>query len=231
MAYTVASLLTLFRSEVDDTATPYLWSDTEFFQYLNEAQKEFARETRCFKDSVTKSVCESRVRANISYADIDERIIDIRRAQLASASKPLSVYNMNEMDAAFVQGDYGNELAVDWTTSTGTPRIIIKDVTKDKVQLVPQPTVDDTLKMWVIRLPLDEILSDKSSLEISESTHQLLLLDYVKFRAYSKNDADTYDPDQASKYEGAFYGKLRTMVKPEFAKKTRRPATVRYGGI
>ena len=39
---TPAELLNLFRIEVDDQVEPYLWSDFEFYTYLNEAQNTFA---------------------------------------------------------------------------------------------------------------------------------------------------------------------------------------------
>ena len=33
----------LFRSEVRDEATPYLWSDAEIYSYIDDAQKMFCR--------------------------------------------------------------------------------------------------------------------------------------------------------------------------------------------
>ena len=47
-------LLSLFRSNVEDTdENDPLWSDVEMYSYMDEAQKQFARETDYFMDAST----------------------------------------------------------------------------------------------------------------------------------------------------------------------------------
>ena len=44
-------LLAVFRQEVFDLETPYLWSDALVYTYIDEAQKQFCRDTYGIEDS------------------------------------------------------------------------------------------------------------------------------------------------------------------------------------
>jgi len=50
---TPASLLEIFRSDVQDQEEPYLWDNTEIYRYMDAAQIEFARLSDYFIDSTT----------------------------------------------------------------------------------------------------------------------------------------------------------------------------------
>lgn len=65
------------------------------------------------------------------------------------------------------------------------------------------PTAVETLSLTVFRLPSTTIANDTDSPEIA-AKHHLRLLDWVRFRAYSKKDAETFDPNAAAQAEAQF---------------------------
>jgi hypothetical protein len=59
---TVDELRTLFRNRTQDTAKPYLWSDEEVFEYMDDAQNEACRRAHLLVDSRSE-VCEANIAA------------------------------------------------------------------------------------------------------------------------------------------------------------------------
>ena len=68
---TPTQLKDLFRSDVRDEASPPLWTDTEIFVYMDDAQKMFCREGGGIADS-TSTICTMQVVAGDTYIDYDE---------------------------------------------------------------------------------------------------------------------------------------------------------------
>jgi len=230
MSYTVEDLLEIFRLEVEDTIEVYFWSDQEFFWYLDEAQKEFARETDYFKDSSTVEITAPRVTVDSPWISIDPRIIDIRRSKIGSRSQPMRIVNFNELDREYTTGLYGEELSGNWDVSKGTPRLLITNEETNKARLVPIPSQDETIKLTVIRLPLEDIEDEGSELELTESAHQRALLMFCKAMAYEKQDADSGNLRLADRYKAQFY-QYCSVTKSRQTRKQRRVGTVRYGGL
>lgn len=230
-AYTLANLLTFFREDLDDTETPYLWSDNQFYRYLDEAQKQFVRDTRYIHDATTAEICSIPVFAGREYIVFDERILEIKRAQLASTNRPLSLRNFNELDQNTHAGDsYEQWEIVSWTESTGTPRYLVPEYETERARLIPTPTVNDTVNLWVIRDPLDDIDDGDSEMEVADRNDQLVVLDYVKFLAYTKQDADVYDKERGE-FFFTKYAAGTEKTRQRINKKRRRPGVVRYGGL
>jgi len=230
MSYTVSELLEIFRLETEDTVEEYFWSDQEFYWYLDEAQKEFAKQTDYFKDSSTTEIIAPTITVDDPWISIDPRIIEIRRAKLASRSLPLDVINYNELDRMYTTGEYGEQLSGNWDVAKGSPRLLVTDEETNKARLVPIPAEGDTIKLTVIRAPLADIKTENSKLEVTDSMHQRSLLMFCKAMAYEKQDADTVDPNAADRYKVRFeqYCKL---VKSRQARKQRHIGTVKYGGL
>ena len=88
MAVTAQNLSDIFRAEVDDTVTPYLWSDIEVLGYIDEAQKAFARRTELFYDSVTPTITSIAIVAGAGTVALDPR--DRKSTRLNSSHIPLS---------------------------------------------------------------------------------------------------------------------------------------------
>lgn len=229
MAYSVEELLSIFRSEVEDTVAEYFWTDEDFFWYLTEAQKEFAHNTDYFKDS-TSDITILNVTAGTPWVDIDPRLIEIRRVKLSGRSLPLRIVNFNELDREYTTGQYGEQLSGNWDTATGSPKLFVTDEQTGKARLIPGPINDGTINLSVIREPLAGITDENSPLELIDSSHQRALLLYCKQMAYEKQDADTFDPNASMKYGAMFLAYCR-KVKDGQTRKQRRVGTVAYGGL
>jgi hypothetical protein len=83
------------------------------------------------------------------------------------------------------------------------------------------------VELRTFRLPFDVVAGD--DLEI-DAQHHLKLLDWVKHKAYSIPDTDTYDSQKAAKHEAAFTAYCAT-AKVEQSRARRPVSTVSYGGL
>lgn len=190
----LSELRTAFRSDVDDAATPYLWSDDDFERYLNDAEREASRRARLLVDSNTAELCTISVLANKSLYELDTRIIFVRRAKLSDQSKPLIRMSYRDMD----------EERPGWEDSTSTvPTHFITDFKTGWIRLYPTPTAAKTLNLVVVRLPMQDMEDDYDEPEINSRYHESLL-HWVKYRAYLKKDPETLNEDEAKKHLAKF---------------------------
>lgn len=204
---TPSELVKLFRSEIDDKTSPYLWSDDEVYHYLDVAQREFARETLIFSDSTTAEVCSVAVVAGEKFVELSPLIVQIRRAKLLSQSRALDLSTIDKIGDGYRYDDYSNNSGSNWESATGTPRAILPDVEKDKGRLVPIPAANDTLELMVYRLPIETVTPASAELEVSDPEHQRALLFEMKSLAYGKHDSDVNNPQ----LEEAYHLKFQTV--------------------
>lgn len=230
---TLDELETQFRSDVDDAVEPYLWSSTEFFRWLDDAQNEFCRRAYGIPDA-SSSITELSVTTDEPFADVSSKILKYRRAALRSTGKPLAIRNFEDMDSpAPDTDDYGNQsvwaAATLLTTATGPVHTMVIGMEENKVRWVNVPAVNDIVDVWVYRLPLKSVAGGSNKLEIQEQ-HHLNLLDWVKHRAYNKQDAETYDAVKAKD----FFAKFRSYcdeARRDWELKKHKPRAVVYGGL
>lgn len=91
-------------------------------------------------------------------------------------------------------------------------------------------TTRKELELNVYRLPLNDIDETSSAFELTDVRHQRALVHYMKYRAYMKQDADTYDPKSSERSRATWELEL-TEIKREIKRKRFRMHTVRYGGL
>jgi len=234
---TPSDIADLFRSDIEDTdADDPLWTDTEIFGYMDQSIKQFARVTDYFADASTTEIVDIPVVATQKFINLDPRITKIRGARLATAGLeviPRTYADVNQ--SGYGRDAYDNfafSSPINWENATGTPTIIITDLEKDKGRLVAIPVVNDTLNLFVYRLPLLDITEDSATFEITEVEYQRGLMYYMKYLAYQKNDADVFN-EQLS--EAAFVLATDFMDRVKTALRRQRfsstVGTVRYGGL
>lgn len=236
---TPEELLERFRRDVSDPELPSvgddtesLWSDDEIFDYMDLAQKEFARQTRYFLDRSTALSQVTLVADSPTYS-ISHRILKIRQAQIGSANPPLQIFSLDQFEGseAVLLDDYGlNALTSNWQAQKGTPRVLITDWDLNTIRLVPMPTAAATLQLHIYRLPCNDLTSSSSTFELIEREHQLSLLDHMKHSAYLKQDADTFDEKLSASFAQRFFF-YTDSVRRELEKKRRPPGRTAYGGI
>jgi len=180
-------LVALFRAEVDDTAAPYLWTDPEVIDYAADAEMEACRRALLLIDSSTAATCQYTVAPGASVVTLDTRVLYIGRAKISGQNTPLSRRLVEFMDAD----------KPGWESDTGTPEAYITDWETGKIRLYPAWTAGGTLNLTVARLPLtemDDLGGDEP--EIRPEFHRSLRF-WMLYRAYSKKDRETEDPEKA----------------------------------
>lgn len=212
-----ATLLNRFRVLVRDLSVPYLWSDDECIEYMDAAQKEFARKTLCFPDMRSEMTALG-VSQGDEWLDYDKRIIKIRSAHLASDKSTVSVVNAEE-----VAQDYSA-----LSDAPGKPRALVVGMDASALRLIPQAIESDTIQLSVYRLPLADITATGQELEIPEKYHADLIY-WMAHLAYQKQDAETFDRIRADQFAQVFNDRCLT-ADAELRMRNRRTRAVRYNG-
>lgn len=196
-------LYDLFRKQVQDRAQPYLFDAVEVYQYLDDAQKMFVRLTGGISDMSTRSVTDIAVVSGQPTSKHSKLILRIRSARLITAQRELDIISEADLGTKMVQ-DYG------WVPGTflddedeGDVVAAIIGLEDKKLRWFRVPETDDTCRMHVYRLPLDTVEDDSCDLEIDEQ-HHIALIMHMKYLAYSKEDAETYDKNLAERNKEAF---------------------------
>jgi hypothetical protein len=171
-----------------------LWSLEEWTEYANEAENEACMRANLLIDR-TSSITSISVLSGQATYDTDEKILIIKRVKLALGTEPLVKTYRRVLDATYPN----------WETDAGTVRSWLPDGT-NKITLYKKPTANDTLNLMVSRLPLNPmLLVDKliQSPEIDAQYHEGLL-DYMMYRAFSKQDTETLDTGKAKSHLKTF---------------------------
>lgn len=221
---TVSDFLADVRLELDDLANEddstdgCLWSDAELLRYTNEAASAVARRTYSYRMTY-----ELTVTANDAMVVLPEpTLLRVYRAYLSTANRILDQMNLGDERTMC---DYGLRVNVpDYETVTGTPTSYMLDYSPGYLRLFPIPTVADTLNLFVAILPEELETSDDMPFNDLEDL-QLALL-YVMYRAYSKHDADTFNPTKARDNKAQFDERAR-LREPEYRRHHRVPGTVK----
>jgi len=237
---TPAELLVLFREDVDDIdggvgGADYLWSDTEFYRYLDRAHKEYVRRTDILKTATVTAISDIAVTADNPIITPDANVLHPTRAKLLLDTRPLDIVPFEELDGgtrAF-DNDYGVLFSgTNWEAVTGTPRMLITNWDDTVWRLAPIPIVSDTLKLIATYSPTTDVTvaTKDAAMAVPLIDDQVIMLDYVKYLAYRKQDADTYDVNLSSGFLTTF---LRDAADRKSILKRKRHQTqaVRYGGI
>ena len=226
---TPADLYTLFRAEVNDREQTYLWSDTEVYSYMDDAQKMFCRLGGGISDATTTAVTTIAVPAGTEYVDIDKRILKIRSVRRAD-DRDVELMNFEDIQYGAARGTntYGSaDLRLN--AVPGAIQGIVLGMEANKARLVQIPAKIDTLRLVVYRLPLTTLVSGSTTIEIDEQHHRHLLL-WMKHLAHMKQDAETYDRGRADSF-AAMYVSYCAQAKGEREKREHKYRSVGYGGI
>jgi hypothetical protein len=213
-----SELYSLFRASVRDDVQPYLWSDEEVFAFMDDAQKMFCRFSYGIVDS-TSTLTTWAVPAGTAFFSYDPRILKLVGARLEDGTE-LEILNYED-------GAIRHRFKLD--NRQGKIKYIITNMDSSAVRFVYIPDADTTIRLTIERLPLVPIQFDSQLFEIEEQ-HHIHLLSWMKYLAYSKHDAETFDPVKALAFQQEFISYC-TFAKNEKARRQHKYRSVVYGGL
>lgn len=221
-------LYDLFRSDVMDTAAPYLWSDDETYAYMNDAYYMFVRLTGGIPD-FTSSACTVTATANQATTALDPSILVVRTATLDPSGDKVKVINAQDLDSLSDE-DYGMLRTLNSTVSKGKVRYMVIGMQADAVRWVNIPDTTYTVKLVIDRLPRTTISDGGQTFEGVKPHHHFHFLKWMRHLAYSKQDAETFDKAR-SQQEKADFEAYCAFAKAEKERYKHKVRVVAYGGI
>jgi hypothetical protein len=206
------ALHNLFRSDVRDEVAPYLWSSAEIYAYIDDAQKMFCRLQGGISDT-TGAVTQLAAVASQAFTTISPKVLKIRQLVRADGRfiKLLNFEDLTKID-----------------TLTGPLTAAVSGMETNKLRWLPTPAVNETVAMWVYRLPTVDITTSGQALEIDEQHHRHLL-SWMKHLAHMKQDAETYDKGRSEMFRSEFQAYC-DQAKGERELREHKYRTVFYGG-
>lgn len=181
------------QGTLDDIAEPYLWSDEELLDYLDEAQEEAARRARLFLDATTTAIVTITLVAGTAVYALDPRVIRVERARVVGQEMPLRLLLTRDLDARLAN----------WEASIDPVSAAVVDWQTDSLRFVGIPQAAGTVNLQVIRRPLEPLVNMDQELEIRQH-HTRNLIHWIAHRAYQKRDAETYHHDKSEMHLGRF---------------------------
>lgn len=223
MATLASRVLTLVRTLADDAVEPYYaYEDAVLLRLLDDAQREIAREALCIPDARTYT---TEVTANAAWVDAPPEMIKLRRAVSqadGTVLRPVSTDMLNGGVAGLGQGY--------WRTVTGTPTMLVTDLSTTAWRLVPIPIVDDTLDLEGFVYP-PALTGPASPLGVPPAAVAGLHLGVLAaLFAIADTDAPA-DPRRAAEYQ-AQWAQFKRNVAAQHERDQRAGGgtRVRYGG-
>ena len=217
-----------FRSDVSDTAKPYLWSDDEVWRYANDAYRMFVRLTGGVADFLSDA-CEVAIATGEPVADLHPSVLRIMSATRRSDTHPIEIINPTDLQK-MRSSDYGQIKSIVMDNRAGPVRYMVQGLKRGSVRWVQVPEVDDVCDLHVYRLPLVVIDGDGISLDDVEEEHHPHLLDWMKHLAYKKADADTLNPSASELCKRDFEAYC-AFTKAEWERYMHKTRVVSYAGL
>lgn len=191
---TLADLIRRFRVLAKDAVKPFLWSDEDVMDWLNDAQAQACVRGRLLvaedNPPLTQIALTPGKSAYAHHRALYE-FIDLRIKSPLGDVRPL-VLKSREWLEANVDGwrDYQRPASMAIQTDTG-------------LRLVGTVGLGEVLHLEAYRLPLKKLENDIDKPEIHEAHHEHLI-QWALHRAFGVPDSEVYDPVRAEKAERAF---------------------------
>lgn len=180
------ALIARCRLVSQDLRSPFLWDDSEWTEWLNEAEAEACIRARLIEDEAIIG----QVFSAEPYVDLPERAFLVCRVFLGS--RKLVLTSRHDLDLDNPHG---------WESETGDPVACYRSV--DRLRMYPVPISDDEARIVAFCTPETEMSDDSDTPSIASRLH-VKLIDWALRCAYLKDDPDTQDVQRAERYEEKF---------------------------
>lgn len=192
---TLDQLICQFRVDATDTAQPYLFEDSWVVGWLNEAVAEAAIRGRLIMEASNALVCQIQVEAGKAVYPLHPSLYEIVhlrfKATDVTRSDRVHLKTREELD----------RICPNWRDRDDRIEFAIQD--DSRIQLVGAPKVAGVLYLEGYRVPLRAMAGAGDKPEINEAHHHKLVY-WALHRAFSRPDADSFDPGRAAASEAAF---------------------------
>lgn len=224
-------VVAIFRSDTRDTVAPYLWSDDEVYEYLNDSYQTYVRLSGGIPDFVSDELVVT-VSTGERIVDLHPSILRVIGAFRTSDGVEVVTRNIEDVGTSTERStdDYGLTRSRMMANQSGAVRFMVLGVAPNRAMLVDTPVTDDTLNLHVMRMPLESAVTTYSALSDIPQRHHRALTLWMQHRAYNKQDADTFDP-KASLRAREEFERYCVAIEAETARKMAKPRVVAYGGI
>jgi len=212
---TTTELLAVFRQEVFDLQTPYLWADSLIYTYIDDAQKQFCRWTYGIEDARNFKLT-IKTDGTEWYA-LDPMILKLRDAIDPATGDSITLVAAEKM----------REKGMKFDGKQGPLRALVTGLEKGYVRTHPVPNVASVVELHTFRLSNDVGANDEFEID---AQHILPLLYWVKSKAYGVQDTETYNPKLSAEFEQKFRDYC-AQAKVEQSRARRPVSTVSYGGL
>lgn len=183
---TLQELIALYRAQSMDQADPPFCADPLLAIYASEAQVEACRRGKLIRDS-SSSACAIAFKAGDIAVKLHPKVVRIVSARLGGMI--IHGRTVEEMDCLYPGWmDDGR---------TGMPQVLVTDASAGKLHLYPIPDAIGTIRLTVERLPLAGLRNGDDEPEIRAELHAGLV-DWMLFRAYSREDTDLHNDAKAA---------------------------------
>lgn len=225
----VKDLLTSWRRQVVDDNKPYLWSDAEFLEHLNDAYRMFVRLTDGIPDSTSK-LTTLNLLANEAWMKVSPLILRFRSVDRVDDGTSIDILNKENLEPRMLRTDYGIIKPLSIDTTTGVVRAVVTGLERNKIRIVPIPAEDTEVQLAIDRLPLKMLATLEDEPDEIDEQHHLHLLQWVKHRAYAKEDAETFDRGKSDTF-GQQFQNYCSLALHERRRKEHTPRLIQYGGL
>lgn len=195
---TLAELIARYRVAANDTANPGFCSDEEIRDYLNEADAEAVIRGRMLRATAETSpdLCVIDAATGVAGYALHHAMYElsyIAWRSLGSATREPLVHCTREwMDRNVL---YWRDM------EPGSPRYLVQD--GHSLQVVPPPERDGQLLLEGYCVPTSAMQDDSDTPSIP-AVHHIQLIQWALYRAFSKPDAELFDPARAAMAESEF---------------------------
>lgn len=185
---TLRDLIDRCRVATGDKEKPYLWSDDEFIEAINDAGDEACIRARL----IERDDIELDQSANEAYADLPDELFSVQRVTFNG--RKLTLCDKRMVDDC--------ECA-EWEERTADVPMACYEV-GGRLRFYPIPTTAGTVIAQGFCTPDSPLAEDEDTPDWLPQRLHANLIDWALSVAYSKQDADTFDAKRAEKYEIAF---------------------------
>ena len=193
----LSELIRQFRVLAFDKEQPYLFSDEDITDWLNDAVKEAAIRGRLIHDSTTTGVCTISTQPNVSIYALHDSLYEIDSLHWLSADNP---YKANGLQ--LVSQEDMADIWHDWRTcGYGTPEYAIQHDTN--IRLVPAPNVAGVITIEGYRVPLVPMTLDTDRPEINIIHHEYLI-QWALHKGFGIPDSEVFDMNRSALAEQEF---------------------------